>query len=56
MGKRQSRPQAQKDRATARVNRVQELRRSNAAGPIPSGRRYDRNGFRRLAQAGRWDD
>ena len=56
MGKRNVRPQSQKPRDMGRVHRVQELRRSSAAGPIPSGARYDRNAFRNLAQRGRWDD
>jgi hypothetical protein len=55
MSKRNVRPQTQKDRNLGRVRSVQELRRSNAAGPIPSGARYDRNTFRTLAQRGKWD-
>lgn len=50
-----NRPQTQKDRNLSRVWRVQELRRSSASGPIPSGARYDRNAYRVLAQRGRWD-
>jgi hypothetical protein len=54
--KRQNRPQNAKPRDLGRVRSIQELRRSNATGPIPSGARYDRNAFRVLAQRGRWDD
>jgi hypothetical protein len=50
-----TRPQTQKDRNLGRVRSVQELRRSSAADPIPSGARYDRNDFRNLAQRGLWD-
>ena len=57
MGKRTGnlRAQAQKDRSLSRVRAVQELRRSNAAEPIPSGRKYDRNAFRRNSQRGIWE-
>lgn len=55
MGNRRYRPQTQKDTANARVRRVQELRRSNASEPIPSRSKYDRNDYRRAAQAGRWE-
>ena len=46
--KTKNRPQKQK----ARVNRVQELRRSNAAQPIPSGTQYNRNEKYGI----KWDD
>lgn len=39
MAKNKRRPQAQKP---TQVRRVQELRRSNAATPVPSGKRYSR--------------
>lgn len=56
MGRKQYRPQTQKDRSLERVRYVQELRRSSASERIPSGRSYNRNDFRRAAQAGRWED
>jgi hypothetical protein len=56
MGKRVIRPQNPKNRAMGRIYRVQELRRSNAAEPIPSRNRYDRNDFRRNIQRGVWED
>ena len=55
MPKHNRRPQMQKDRALSRVQAIQDLRRSNAAGPIPSGARYDRNKFRKADQRGKWD-
>lgn len=55
MPKRQIRPQAEKGRDMTRVNRVLDIRRSNAAGPIPSKARYDRNAFRKSDQRGKWD-
>jgi hypothetical protein len=60
MGKRRNirdnRPQTQKDREASRVRRVQELRRSNASEPVPSGARYDRNAFRNATQRGQWGE
>jgi len=58
MGNRRYREQAQKDRAAdrARVVRIQELRRSSAAEPVPSGRKYDRNRDRRMAIKNGMDD
>ena len=41
MASKTRRPQAQKNRAYMRG--MQELRRSNATGPIPSGSRYNRD-------------
>lgn len=38
--KKQRRPQAQKNTAYARA--MQELRRSNATAPVPSGKQYKR--------------
>lgn len=54
MGKRNSnrREQTQKDTAVSRVRAVQELRRSNAAQPIPSSKRYNRSTVRNAAQRG----
>lgn len=57
MGKRiNSRPQTQKDRSLERVRAVQGLRFSNAAEPIPSGRRYSRSDFRNDIQRNGWGD
>lgn len=56
MGKRSAtnrRDQAQKDRA---VQRVQELRRSNAAQPERNRLKYDRNDFRKGFQRGRYEE
>lgn len=46
------RPQTQKDRAMARA--IQELRRSSAAGPIPSKAKYNRAIARNASQRGIW--
>ena len=56
MPRKSYRPQAEKGRDMTRVNRVLDIRRSNAAGPIPSKARYDRNSYRKQDQRGRWDD
>lgn len=50
------RAQTEKGRDMSRINRVLDIRRSNAAGPIPSGARYDRNEFRNRAQRGQWEE
>lgn len=55
MGRKQYREQAQKDRSLERVRMVQDLRRSNAAEPIPSGREYSRNDHKRAVQRRGWD-
>ena len=51
-----SRPQTQKDRSMQRVHYVQDLRRSSASEPIPSGRRYDRAKVRNAVQRNGWED
>lgn len=56
MGRRRYREQAQKDRSLERVRMVQGLRMSNAAEPIPSGRRYDRSKVRNVVQRNGWED
>lgn len=61
MGKRtnrqDNRPQTSKGReVNLRVRQVQGLRFSNAAGPIPSGARYDRNAYRSLSQRGMYEE
>jgi hypothetical protein len=56
MSKRRVRPQAEKGRDVSRINRVLDIRRSNAAEPIPSGARYNRAEFRKRAQRGQWED
>jgi hypothetical protein len=58
MGKRTAtnrREQTVKGRDVSRVNRVLDIRRSNASGPMPSGARYDRSKVRNAMQAGRFD-
>lgn len=55
MGRKLYRPQTSKDAAVQRVRMVQELRRSAASEPVPSGRRYDRNAFRNEVQRGYYD-
>lgn len=56
MGRKQYRAQAQKDRSLERVRMVQGLRMSNAAEPIPSGRKYDRSKVRNDVQRNGWGD
>lgn len=47
------RPQTPKGRNTTRVNRVQDIRRSNASGfHVAAG--YDRNDWRNAMQSGRF--
>lgn len=46
------RPQARKD---WEINRVQELRRSNAAQPERNASKYNRNSARKQFQRGKWD-
>lgn len=50
-----SRPQALKDRSMDRVRMVQDLRRSSASEPVPSGRTYARNDYKRAVQRRGWD-
>lgn len=47
------RPQSSKGRNTTRVNRVLDIRRSNAAG-IHGVSGYDRNEWRNVLQSGRF--
>lgn len=56
MGKPNRRPQTQKDRAMARVMRVQDMRRSSMAEPHRDRSRYSRADFRNMAQRGNWED
>ena len=58
MGKRTAtnrREQTVKGRDVSRVNRVLDIRRSNASGPMPSGVRYDRNVIRNAMLRGDYD-
>lgn len=55
MAKDTRRPQAGKGRNTTRINRVMDIRRSNAAG-IHGVSGYDRNDWRNVMQSGRFMD
>lgn len=57
MSKRQRREQRQKGMGNEDLYRaMQELRRSSAAEPVRNRAKYNRNDFRRRAQAGKWED
>lgn len=57
MSKRQRREQRQKGMGNEDLYRaMQELRRSSAAEPVRNRSKYNRNDFRRRAQAGKWED